>query len=1150
MKQTDLLRVIVTVVFVIAGGLSSCYSSVDSPSGQPPKANFAPDRSTVGKGSSASDSKQWSKTIAKQTTALKDASAPVSAASWGKQPIRKAVEDAILDTASQSSTRLKVSVDPNLGTLRRFSGNLENPYGRSTQGALRYLEESLPRFGLSAGEPLSLAVTRKVVDEDGALHVIATPSIGGLPVWLTTAALHLDASGNIRSMYAENLAPALPRATVRFDANGAAAEATRAVLPFTLDGKVTTVETPALGIWPSKDAHTPSTLAWRLVQFAVEPDHTPQYFETYVNAETGEVAARFATTVHDTLTPATGTGVGTLGETESLRISYNQGAGTYVLLDQSRGTAFAEILTYNANSEYNLTLDNSTLVSSTDANKWDAAGASIHANLQKTVDYYLNTLGRNSRDGQGASIRGIAHYGQQYNNAYWSSYERQMVFGDGDGSQFLPFGGALDVVAHEFSHAVVSATANLIYANQSGALNESFADVMSIMVDRENWTEGEDAMGPYAGQDAIRSLENPELYGNPSKMSDYMDISYDNGGVHFNCGIPSHAAYLVGNREVVEKVWYRTLNQGHVGPSANFKDMAEGTLTACDELAEKGTLTQTNCDAVLKAWVDVGVLTEVSASGCPADAEEKDGLCYCKDGYAPSLTGGECVQEGSLNCPDHSIETNGQCFCEDGYRVPPSDNTDAPMTCELEENACPKNSTWDSAEKKCVCNEGFEGNPDGLDGGCSVISSDCPENSHPVWSSDRETNPEDYACYCNDGFVFDAGACAVAPGGCGNESFYGRCENGDLIYCGPDGIEIAACADSGLVCGLFDSRKGYDCLNPDGVGAAETCEAGGYQECGADNPFCVAEADADNGFCSEECKVDEDCGTAYACCGTVSDGTRACLTAPYCDNVVNTKATCDDVAGGSTYYGKCDGNVLIYCDGSTAVTQQVSCPKQGLVCRFVDEETGYNCVDQGTGAIAEPSDWCPYENDGVCDVPDLCPEGADLLDCNPCGDVTADGECDGDILRLCDSAIGLVTTDCASLSSTPTCVVDKDGKASCTAETDTDTETDADTGDTETDTTDTETTDTDADMESADTCTGDGCDASTDADTGTADSETEASSDDTASNDSENGDTEPSDTDTESKEEEKNNSVSCSCNTTGAGTHDVRALFSMLFELR
>ncbi len=57
-----------------------------------------------------------------------------------------------------------------------------------------------------------------------------------------------------------------------------------------------------------------------------------------------------------------------------------------------------------------------------------------------------------------------------------------MVFGDGDGEIFGRFTASLDVIGHELTHGVVEHTAALVYSGQSGALNESLADVFGILV--------------------------------------------------------------------------------------------------------------------------------------------------------------------------------------------------------------------------------------------------------------------------------------------------------------------------------------------------------------------------------------------------------------------------------------------------------------------------------------------------------------------------------------------------------------------------------------------------------------------------------------------------------------------------------------------
>ena len=70
------------------------------------------------------------------------------------------------------------------------------------------------------------------------------------------------------------------------------------------------------------------------------------------------------------------------------------------------------------------------------------------------------------------------HYGRDYDNAFWDG--TQLVFGDGDGEVFERFTRPVDVLAHEFAHAVTEHTAGLVYRGQSGALNESVSDVFAV----------------------------------------------------------------------------------------------------------------------------------------------------------------------------------------------------------------------------------------------------------------------------------------------------------------------------------------------------------------------------------------------------------------------------------------------------------------------------------------------------------------------------------------------------------------------------------------------------------------------------------------------------------------------------------------------
>ena len=62
--------------------------------------------------------------------------------------------------------------------------------------------------------------------------------------------------------------------------------------------------------------------------------------------------------------------------------------------------------------------------------------------------------------------------------------------------------------------------------------------------------------------DALRSMSDPEEYGQPSHMDDYVNTSSDNGGVHTNSGIPNKAAYntirSIG-KDKAQQIYYRRL---------------------------------------------------------------------------------------------------------------------------------------------------------------------------------------------------------------------------------------------------------------------------------------------------------------------------------------------------------------------------------------------------------------------------------------------------------------------------------------------------------------------------------------------------------------------------------------------------------------
>ncbi len=253
----------------------------------------------------------------------------------------------------------------------------------------------------------------------------------------------------------------------------------------------------------------------------------------------------------------------------------------------------------------------------------DPIGQAAHDAAGKVYDYYFNTFKRDGIDGQGSPMVSTVHYGsdpQDAENAAWIGEAHQMVYGDG-GRIFRPLAYSLDVVGHEFTHGVTDSTAQLIYEGQAGALNESYSDIFGAMIDRANWTIGETIVkSPPFPVPYLRSLQDPELggkydpndplagIGQPGTMSHYAKLpnsrKADNGGVHINSGIPSHAAYYVAQaigKEKMEQIYYRTLTQ-YISPDANFLDAGRATVQAATDLYGA-----TEANAVRTAFGQVGI---------------------------------------------------------------------------------------------------------------------------------------------------------------------------------------------------------------------------------------------------------------------------------------------------------------------------------------------------------------------------------------------------------------------------------------------------------------------------------------------------------------------------------------------------------------
>lgn len=258
----------------------------------------------------------------------------------------------------------------------------------------------------------------------------------------------------------------------------------------------------------------------------------------------------------------------------------------------------------------------------------------VHWGMEKTYDFYSGVFGRNSFDNSGSTIKNFVNgtmiLQNTQNNAFaMPSPYNVMVYGMGDGTTMTPLVG-IDVEGHEFTHMVVNnnGSGGLPYQGETGALNESFADIFGTCVEfysgvSPDWNIGEDVM---IGSPYLRSMSNPNSANQPDTYqgtlwSNTTDLSNDHGGVHTNSGVQNFWFYLLsqggsgtndlGNAYSVSgigisqarQIAYRTLTT-YLTTSATYYDAYLGSLQSAQDLYGNPSA---QYDAVRDAWYAVGI---------------------------------------------------------------------------------------------------------------------------------------------------------------------------------------------------------------------------------------------------------------------------------------------------------------------------------------------------------------------------------------------------------------------------------------------------------------------------------------------------------------------------------------------------------------
>ncbi|MFD1551331.1 hypothetical protein DNU06_17020 [Putridiphycobacter roseus] len=259
----------------------------------------------------------------------------------------------------------------------------------------------------------------------------------------------------------------------------------------------------------------------------------------------------------------------------------------------------------------------------------DRAALDVHWATKIVFDFF-NSHSIYSYDDNGATISSYVNYGynaSSQNNAFWNGF--LLTYGSGGGGNFPGPVATLDVVAHEFTHALTELFGGgLVYQDESGAINESLSDIWSSLIEKSvnnsssfnNLSLNEWIVSDLNGN-GIRDLSNPGTYNDPDTYhgNNWVFSAIDHGGVHSNSGVGNFWYYLLANggsgvndngfSYSVNSIPVSTLipilinTYDYLNPNSTYLDLRYATIQASLAVTSSCAITQ----EIMNAWNAVGV---------------------------------------------------------------------------------------------------------------------------------------------------------------------------------------------------------------------------------------------------------------------------------------------------------------------------------------------------------------------------------------------------------------------------------------------------------------------------------------------------------------------------------------------------------------
>lgn len=259
--------------------------------------------------------------------------------------------------------------------------------------------------------------------------------------------------------------------------------------------------------------------------------------------------------------------------------------------------------------------------------KLEKAVTAMHR-AERVYDFFYEVLNRQGFNGRNGETKVVFDDKMSADTGSANAYS---TGGDTGQTTLLALGKdnsmSANVIGHEYTHSVEQSISNLQYQGESGALMEAYADIFGELFEdwcRDGTMDGDCDWVHNRGFHYERDMKNPERMNLPAIYGGefWVDPNQeeDLGGVHTNCMVISHAAYLMCT-EYKWPAYVQTLNTGELAellyrtlfklPSdcsfVEFRQLVEHTAAVMNK---EGKLTGRKADMAAYAFARTGFAEE------------------------------------------------------------------------------------------------------------------------------------------------------------------------------------------------------------------------------------------------------------------------------------------------------------------------------------------------------------------------------------------------------------------------------------------------------------------------------------------------------------------------------------------------------------